>query len=93
METIVTPERTVQRIADRSALEEFVERRNIGWQLAGNLRQLRGFDLVGNDRMTEESRQLLPARGRQISAQQWLAGARWHGGAETEAIPSLRARC
>ena len=50
METIVTPERTVQRIADRSALEEFVERRNIGWQLAGNLRQLRGFDLVGNDR-------------------------------------------
>ena len=47
---LISPERTIHRIASRADLDELVEARGVGWQLAGNLRQLLGYDQVGADR-------------------------------------------
>jgi hypothetical protein len=47
---LVTPERTVHAIPDRTALAHFVQIRKLGSKLHGNLRQLLGFDSVGPGR-------------------------------------------
>ena len=50
MPTLVTPDRTIFRIASRSELDAWAEARLIGWQLRGNLAQLLSLNKVGNDR-------------------------------------------
>ena len=55
MPVLVTPERTVYRLADKAALASYVDTRTaaghrVDYQLKANLAQLLGFDSVGKDR-------------------------------------------
>ena len=55
MPTLLTPERTVQFIADKNALDDYAKARSAaGWlvdkHLKANLAQLLEFDMVGKDR-------------------------------------------
>ena len=50
MQVLVTPQRTIRRIGNHHALQLYVSEARIGWQLAGNLRQLLTIDPVANDR-------------------------------------------
>ena len=52
---LVTPELKVYRFADRSALIAFTKSRQLERHLAANLRQLLGFDEVGEDRTTRRA--------------------------------------
>ena len=46
MQVLVTPERTVWHMESRSDLKAYTDAHKIGWKLAGNLRQLLGYDKV-----------------------------------------------
>ena len=47
---LVEPTRIIRRIEDEDALKAYVDARNLGYQLHGNLKQLCGWARVGKDR-------------------------------------------
>jgi len=54
MQRLVSPELKIYMIPDRGALSELVAELRLDWALAGNLRQLLGFQTVGPGRQARQ---------------------------------------